>query len=154
MREVETRIGTSNYEHLKELNWLVGSWQDTDDNSDIDLKFRWSINKNYLIEQFTVKVLDRDEMEGLQVIGWDPNLKRVRSWVFDSDGGFREGTWSKEGDNWVASMASTLADGKKASSVDVYTKLDDSNFTFAMDSRDVDGELLPDIGPVNFKKKN
>jgi uncharacterized protein (TIGR02246 family) len=152
VREIETRKAISNYENLKDLNWLVGSWEDTDNNSEIDLNFKWSINKNFLIEKFTVKILDRNEMEGFQVIGWDPILKQVRSWVFDSDGGFREGTWSLEGDKWIASMVATLADGKKGSSVDIYTKIDDNNFSFDMDSRDIDGELLPDIGPVNFKK--
>lgn len=153
VREVETGTATSNYEHLKDLNWLAGSWEDTDENSDIILNFEWGKNKNFLKEHFIVKILGKDEMEGTQIIGWDPSINKIRSWVFDSDGGIREGTWSKDGDNWVAVMKSTLPDGKKASSLDIYTKVDDDNFTFAMNERDVDGELLPDVGPVNFKRK-
>jgi len=153
VREVETGKATSNNEHLKDLNWLIGSWVDTDENSDIDLNFKWDKNNNFLIEHFTVKVLDQNEIEGIQIIGWDPGKEKIRSWVFDSDGGIREGTWSKEGDSWVAAMASTLADGKKASSIDVYKKIDDDNFTFEMNARDVEGEVLPDVGPVKFTKK-
>jgi uncharacterized protein (TIGR02246 family) len=153
VREVDIGSSPSNYQHLKDLDWLIGNWEDTDENSDINLNFKWDKNNNFLIEHFTVQILNRDEMEGIQIIGWDPDKKKIHSWVFDSDGGFREGTWSKKGDHWVAAMGSTLADGKKASSIDVYTKVDDNNFTFDMDARDVDGELLPDIGPVHFKKK-
>lgn len=153
VREVEIGKAISNYEQLKGLDWLVGKWEDTDEDSDIELNFQWGKNKNFLIEHFIVKVMDRDEMEGIQIIGWDPSRKKIRSWVFDSDGGLRDGTWSKEGKNWVAVMKSTLSDGKKGSSIDIYTPVDDENFTFAMDSRDVDGDILPDVGPVNFKKK-
>lgn len=152
VREVETRTAPSNYEHLQDLNWLIGSWHETNEDSDIDLNFKWSLNKNLLIEHFTVKILDRDEMEGIQIIAWDPDQKSIRSWIFDSDGNFREGTWSKRGNKWIASMAARLADGTKGSSIDIYTKLDDNNFTFDMDARDIGGNILPDVGPVNFKK--
>lgn len=153
VNEVETGIITSNYDHLKDLNWLVGTWEDTDENSDIDLSFQWDKNKSFLYEHFTVKVLGQADMEGMQVIGWDPIQQKIRSWVFDSDGGYREGTWTQDGDTWAGVMSSTLADGTKASSMDIYTKIDDDTFTFSMDSRDVDGDVLPDVDPVTFKKK-
>lgn len=153
VQEVETGVVQSNHEHLKELEWLVGSWVDTDEDSDITLNFEWGKNKNFLIEHFVVKVLDQDEMEGTQIIGWDPVQQKIRAWVFDSDGGFREGSWSYDGDSWVAMMATTLADGKKGSSLDIYTKVNEDTFAFSMDSRDIDGDVLPDVGPVTFKKK-
>ena len=37
----------------------------------------------------------------MQVIGWDPAAKQVRSWVFDSGGGIGEGIWTKQGDKWI-----------------------------------------------------
>lgn len=150
---METGKATSNYDHVKELNWLVGSWEDTDEDSDISLSFQWGENKNFLVEHFTIKVLNQDEMEGLQIIGWDPSQNTIRSWVFDSDGGFRDGTWSKDGDSWIVTMKSTLSDGRKASSLDIYKKFDENNFTFSMDSREIDADILPDVGPVTFKKK-
>ena len=30
-----------------------------------------------------------------QRIGWDPAAKQIRSWEFDSEGGFGEGTWGE-----------------------------------------------------------
>lgn len=153
VREIETGAATSNSEQLQDLAWLIGDWEDADENSNINLNFKWDKNNNFLIEHFAVKVLGREELTGIQIIGWDPGDQKIRSWVFDSDGGIREGSWSKEGDNWVANMKSTLADGKRASSADIYTKVDSNNFTFSMDARDVDGEILPDVGPVKFIKK-
>lgn len=152
LREIEVGNATINYSHLEDLNWLVGNWKNTDENTDINLQFKWSKNNNYLFEHFTVNILDQEEMEGIQIIAWDPSQDRIRSWVFDSDGGIREGIWIKEGDNLIATMVSILPDGKKASSVDVYTKVNEQHFDFAMNSRDVNGEVLPDIGPVKFTK--
>lgn len=45
---------------------------------------------------FKVSVPSMDDLEGTQVIGWDPAAGTIRSWMFDSDGGFGEGTWSKK----------------------------------------------------------
>lgn len=154
VREVEIGNAPASNKNIQELDWLIGSWTDSDEDSDIDLNFKWDANKNFIIERFAVKVLGKEEMEGIQIIGWDPVQQKIRSWVFDSDGGFREGIWLKQGDNWVSNMISTLSDGRKASSVDIYTKVDDHTFNFSMDARDVDGDVLPDIGPVKFTKKN
>jgi len=35
-------------------------------------------------------------MAGMQIIGWGPAAKQMRSWVFDSDGGFGTVIWSKK----------------------------------------------------------
>ena len=60
-------------------------------------------------------------MKGSQRIGWDPSAKRLRSWVFDSEGGFGEGVWSKSGNQWIAKMTGVTSDGKTASSTNVIT---------------------------------
>ena len=35
------------------------------------------------------------------MIGYDPVKGRLRSWVFDSEGGFGEGSWRQEGNKWL-----------------------------------------------------
>ena len=46
-----------------------------------------------------------DDLEGTQVIGWDPAAGTIRSWMFDSDGGFGEGTWSKKDNSWIVKFS-------------------------------------------------
>ena len=65
-----------------------------------------------------------DDLEGTQVIGWDPAAGTIRSWMFDSDGGFGEGTWSKKDNSWIVKFNQVLPDGRKASATNIYTLID------------------------------
>ena len=87
-------------------------------------------------------------MAGMQIIGWDPAAKQVRSWVFDSDGGFAEGRWTQKGGRWSITSTGTLPDGGKASSVNVITRVDDDQFKWKSLNRTAGGELLPNIDEV------
>ncbi len=78
----------SHYEQLKDLEWMVGHWVDQDDAATVVTDCNWSRNENFLIRTFAVQIGDNIDMSGMQIIGWDPAAKRIRSWVFDSDGGF------------------------------------------------------------------
>src|SRR3954467_333337 len=46
----------SNYEHLKELEWMVGSWVDRDDNEGVVIQTdcEWAKNKNFMTRSFAV----------------------------------------------------------------------------------------------------
>ena len=70
-------------------------------------------------------------MSGTQRIGWDPRHKQIRSWVFDSDGGFSEGFWSRDGERWVMKSTGVLKDGRAASATNVLTRVnrDTMNWT-------------------------
>jgi hypothetical protein len=87
-------------------------------------------------------------MAGMQIIGWDPAAKQIRSWVFDSDGGFAEGRWTKKEDGWYITTSGTLPDGGKATSVNVITRVDDDGFKWRSVDRTVDGAVLPNIDEV------
>ena len=58
--------------------------------------YRWTDNHRFILGQFTVQIGGKPAMTGSQRIGWDPLKKTIRSWVFDSEGGFAEGLWSRE----------------------------------------------------------
>lgn len=139
-------------EHLQDLAWMIGKWKDTSDEFDIVNDVSWDKYKNFLKQHFTVQVLGVDQLEGTQIIGWDPINKQVRSWIFDSDGGIGEGTWNQADGGWYVNMVYTLSDGRKASAVYVYKKVDENKYVFTSVNRDIDGEVLPDIDPVTFVK--
>ena len=138
----------SNYEMLKDLGWLVGDWVDTDQDVTVNTEIKWDLNKNFLIEGFTQLIYGQTALEGRQRIGWDPDKKKIRSWIFDSDGGFGHGTWNKKDDQWIVTVSYILGDGRKASAVYIYKKIDENTYTWAAIGRDVNGEILPDIKPV------
>ncbi len=151
--EKDEPVIPSHYEQLKELGWLVGRWVDEDDEDTVVTECNWTRNNNFLARSFTVQIRDRIDMAGLQIIGWDPATKQIRSWVFDSDGGFGQGTWKKKGNRWYIQQTGVLHDGRKSSSVNIITYEDDKTCTLQSVNRTVDGELLPNIEEVKITKQ-
>ena len=143
----------SHYEQLKELEWMVGKWIDQDDQTTVTTECNWAKNNNFLVRSFTVQVLDRVDLSGMQIVGWDPAAKQIRSWVFDSDGGFGQGTWTRNGNRWSIQQSGVLSDGRKSSSVNILTYLDDNSVTLQSINRMVDGQLLPNIDEVRITKE-
>jgi len=143
----------SHYEQLKVLEWLIGDWVDSDDNATIRTSCKWTKNRNFITRSFAVAVKDRIELEGTQVIGWDPGAKTIRSWLFDSDGCFGEGVWTKKDDRWVIRGFRVLAGGEKASAVNILTPVDENTFTWQSIGREVDGVLMPSIEAVTVVRQ-
>jgi uncharacterized protein (TIGR02246 family) len=145
--EEESREVMSNHDKLKELAWMVGSWIDAeDDRTTIETTCNWAKNQSFLIRTFSINVRDRVTSSGVQVIGWDPTAKKIRSWVFDSAGGFGEGVWIKKGKAWHIQNKDILANGEKASAVSIITIIDENSFTWQMVDRQVAGYVLPNVG--------
>jgi uncharacterized protein (TIGR02246 family) len=138
----------SHYDQLKELEWMVGSWIDDNEGVLIQTDCEWTKNKNFLTRSFAVMIGDRVDMSGMQIIGWDPAAKQIRSWVFDSDGTFGEGTWTRKDDAWSIKQTGTLPDGKKTSALNVITKVDDNSCTWQSINRITDGEIQPNVEEV------
>jgi uncharacterized protein (TIGR02246 family) len=138
----------SHYEQLKELEWMIGTWVDEDELNRIETTCQWTKNQNFITRSFTLAIRDRIDMAGMQIVGWDPATKQIRSWVFDSDGGFGEGVWKKKGNAWYIQATGTLPDGSKSSSVNIMTYVDDNTFTWQSVNREVGGELLPNVDEV------
>lgn len=150
--EIQLQEPSSNFEKLKDLSWLVGKWKDSDDNVDIFFDNSWDKHKNFITQHFKMQIYGQDDIEGKQIIAWDPLQNTIRSWIFDSDGGFGEGIWEKADNSWYVPMRFTLGDGRVASSKNIYTPINDHSYSFASVEREVDGAILPDMNPVTVEK--
>lgn len=134
--------------NLKQLEWLIGKWVNNDEDISITSDYEWDNEKNFLVQKFFVdKAGPDDDIRGKQIIGWDPSQKKIRSWIFDSLGGFGEGTWENLDHTWYVSVRFTLPDGRRASATHIYQKVDDNTYNFSSQDRDVDGDVLPNVGP-------
>jgi hypothetical protein len=138
----------SHYQHLEELAWMVGRWLDEDESGSVRTSVRWGENKNFLVREFTVRLGDRPVLSGTQRIGWDPQRRQIRSWVFDSEGGRGEGLWIRDGDRWIVRATAVLADGSEGSATNIITRIDDDTFTWQSVNRVVDGQPEPDVEEV------
>ena len=128
--EEEDIVPPSNYEQLKDLEWMIGTWVDEDDQARVETTCQWAKNQSFITRAFTISIADRIDMSGMQIIGWDASLGKIRSWVFDSDGGFGEATWEKKENRWVIDAAATLPDGRKTSAVNIMSMVDGDSFTW------------------------
>lgn len=146
--EEDWPVVVSHYEQLKQLEWMIGTWVDEDDVNRIETTCEWTKNQNFITRSFTVSVRNRIQMSGMQFVGWDPAKKQIRSWVFDSDGGFSEGLWTKKDKSWHIQSVGTLPDGGKSSSINIITMVDDNSFTWQSIDREAGGELLPNVDEV------
>jgi hypothetical protein len=138
---------------LQDLEWLVGQWIDRGPGATIETAVTWTRNKTFLSYTFKASVPGLDDLEGTQVIGWDPAARTIRSWMFDSDGGFGEGTWSQKGNRWIVKFSQVLPDGRKGSATNIYTRVDANTFTWKSIGRKVDGQFLPNIDEVKIVRK-
>ena len=148
--EEEAPVVHSNYARLKDLEWLIGTWVDQDEHSRVEMTCKWTKNQSFITRQFAASIGDRIDISGMQIIGWDASKGKIRSWVFDSDGGFGEGTWTKKGNRWIVDAVATLPDGRKTSAVNVMTVSEKNSITWESTGRELDGEILPNIGPIKI----
>ena len=92
-------------------------------------------------------------MEGDQFVGWDPIAGQIRSWTFDSEGGIGEGRWIQDGNRWLVKASFVLADGSRASALNVYTFVDEDTIRWQSTNREIAGELQPNIPEVTVVRQ-
>jgi len=114
-REVNDEDSLSPHDRLKPLAWLVGDWVDEGSDAVIQISCKWSDDTNYLLIDFDAKVQGKPAMKSSQRIGWDPLTEKVKSWVFDSDGGNGEGIWAQIENRWVIKSTAVMPDGQTGS---------------------------------------
>ena len=144
----ETDVPEKSGPQLSQLSWLVGSWSDSDEEATVESQVKWARNDKFLTMSFRVDGPDASPFEGTQIIGVDPATGKIRSWLFDSDGGIGQGSWSSHDGKWTVELKMTLPTGESASAVNVYTPVDASRYTWHSRSRIVAGQFLPDMDEV------
>jgi uncharacterized protein (TIGR02246 family) len=147
-----TDVPSLAYPQLKPLEWLVGEWQDASDKIDVHVVCRWDRNKSFLVMQYEVKQPGEEPIHVTQRIGWDGCNDMVRSWTFDSLGGFGESHWQRDGNRWVAATSGILPDGGTGGATNVYEFVDPNTFVWRSLDREVDGQPLADA-EIKFVRK-
>jgi ketosteroid isomerase-like protein len=139
-------------ETLDELQWLVGDWIAEEKNGTLRLSCGWSEDQKFLLADFSVRVGESVILSGTQRIGWDPSTHRVKSWFFDSQGGYGEGDWSGSGGDWIVKVSQVLPDGSKTTATSNYRRDGDNAFSWKTTESRVEGQIVPEHG-VQFKRQ-
>jgi uncharacterized protein (TIGR02246 family) len=146
-------VPPTNYENLRELEWVIGEWVDESPGGETArVSFAWSPDQNFIISTRTVETKDGTLDRGTQWIGWDPVKKEIRSWNFEADGGFGEGAWTKDGDNWIVKTTSVVADGSKVTATNIVSPIDGDTISVQSKEQTVDGKAIPDTAETKMKR--
>ena len=142
----------SAYGELQTLEWLVGEWIDEGRTENVEATFRWDDNKSFLLEEFEVIRDGEVVMKGTQRIGWDPQAKQIRSWTFDSAGGFGDAVWTSVGDGWIVKAKAITADGTSASATRTLTRAAQDRVIWTATDRLAGDEPLDDLAVTMVRK--
>ena len=144
----------SHYEKLKPLEWLVGEWVDESEDHRVEFKTNFTTNRNFITRAYTVYTDGEVSTSGLEMIGWDSKKNQIRSWLFDSQGGFIERDWTEKGDRWLVQSVATLPGGKSGSYTAVFRPLKDGTYGWRKVNQQFDGQLLPNLAEVIISRKS
>ncbi|MCO8122345.1 nuclear transport factor 2 family protein [Stieleria sp. TO1_6] len=146
--EQSVESAPSHFEQLQALEWMVGQWSCQGEGWAVEFDCDWTSHRNYISREY--KIIDEAGVEssGIQIIGWDAKQKQIRSWLFDSDGGFVSGEWTRHDQGWMVQSVATLADGTQGSSTSLIDPIDDNSYSWQKINRVVDGEVLPNLDAV------
>ncbi len=136
---------------LRDLDWLIGTWEAKNDEAEVRTVYAWDARKNSIRCQITIKGKGRT-VHALQVILKDPRTGQLRSWMFDDDGGFGDGAWTRDGKRWVISANGVQADGGEVTAANILTPVDRDTFTWQSTERTLDGSELPSIPPTKVTR--
>ena len=137
--------------NLKDLEWLVGTWEAKGKDKEISMTYAWGPNQLTLQGTYRITKAGKVDSQGTQIIGKDPG-RGIRSWVFDSSGTFGESTWANEEGRWVIEAEGTLPDGSEVTAVNILIPLGKDAFTWQSTSRTAVGTSLPDGSPVRVQR--
>jgi uncharacterized protein (TIGR02246 family) len=145
LRDFTDDDASTPHERLEPLAWLVGDWVNEGADASVRISYRWSEDKNFLLGEFQISPDGKPATKSSQRIGWDPLAGRIRSWLFDADGGFAEGFWTIVDDEVVIKSSSVNPDGESASATLTLTQVDASHYSIKGTERIVGDEREPDF---------
>ena len=117
------------HDYLQPLGWLVGDWVNEGSGLVVKISYKWSEDTNFLLGDFHVTNGEEVVMKSTQRIGWDPLAGKVKSWMFDADGGYATADWTQLDEGWVLKSSAVIPDGSTGSATISITASDQSRFT-------------------------
>ena len=134
------------HDRLQSLSWMIGDWIEEGPEAVSTSSCQWDESGNFLVWKYKVRDKNANASGGTTYIGWDPLTRQITSWVFDSEGGHGEATWSRLADDqWMAKTSGILSDGRTASATQYIKQLGANRASWTSLDRVAGGEPVPNI---------
>ena len=141
------------HDRLKQLEWLVGDWINESQDAVVSTSCKWTDDGNFLIREFTMKTQGQAVLSGTQRIGWDAVKRQFKTWIFDSEGGFGEGYWARDGDRWLIKTDGVRQDGQPASATNIITRMGKDRINWQSVDRTLGGAAIAGINEFTVVRK-
>jgi uncharacterized protein (TIGR02246 family) len=138
---------------LKELEWLIGTWQASTKEREVTTTYEWDENKVFIRGKYTVKEGGKVIESGMQMIGKDNADGVIRSWVFQSDGGFGGGVWTRDGKKWSVDVDGVMPDGKVLNATSIYIHVNPNAYTWQAVDQTLDDVPIADTQPIKITRQ-
>lgn len=138
---------------LRDLEWLIGSWEAKRDGTTVSSKYEWTANKAFIRCTFSI-TKDGVTHTGMQMIVKDPSTGELQQWTFEDSGGIGNADIARDGKKWVITARATTPDGRILTATNIMTPVDADSFLFHTVDRTVDDEELADLPPIKVTRAN
>ncbi len=136
---------------LMDLEWLIGTWEAKRADAEVRTTYEWFGSKAYI--RATISLREKDQtVSTMQMIGIDPRTDELRILTFEADGGFAEGTCTREGNTWIFESHGVLADGGELSAKNILVRVNSDTTTWQPVSLQLGDETIEGIPPLKMTR--
>jgi uncharacterized protein (TIGR02246 family) len=136
---------------LMDLEWLIGTWEAKRADAEVLTTYEWFGSKAYI--RATISLREKDQtVSTMQMIGIDPRSDELRILTFEADGGFAEGTCTREGNTWIFESHGVLTDGGELSAKNILVRVDSDTTTWQPISLQLGDETIEGIPPLKMTR--
>jgi uncharacterized protein (TIGR02246 family) len=136
---------------LQELSWIIGSWEAKRADIELHNTYEWFGDKSFI--RGTIRVREKDTiLTGMQLIGIDHSTGELRVWFFGSDGGFTQGTCTRENDSWVFETTGISADGEVQGAKNILLRVNNDTATWQPVNLTIGDDFIGDLPPVKVTR--
>jgi hypothetical protein len=133
---------------------MIGDWVDQKGDLKIHSSVKWGEKQAYLTRVTTVAAGEETSFSSLMVLCWDSQSGQIKSWLFDSEGGRGEATWTRASqDQWVLRATGSLRNGLPNSATQIVTVVGKDAIKTSSIDRIIGGEVAPDTDEIMMVRK-
>lgn len=136
---------------LRDLEWLIGSWQAQRDDLAINANYDWVGNKAFIRGNITTRQKDR-AISAMQVIGLDPKSGTLRIWIFEANGIYAEGACQRDENSWVFHTSGEAPDGTSVASKNILYYVNADTLTWQPVELRRGQEQIADLPPIKVTR--
>jgi ketosteroid isomerase-like protein len=140
------------HEALDSIQWILGEWINEGNDAKVELAFRWSDDENFILGDISIRRDDAVVARSTQRIAYDASKGALRSWTFDSDGGFGQSEWEPGEIGWGLQSSAVSPDGSTGTATMSIIPIDQNRFMIRVTNRVSEGQEESDY-EYNVVKK-